>query len=39
MELQQVTTDKVVKQHNAITSGYHDFSACQLDILLCYWLV
>ena len=33
MELQQVTTDKVVKQHNAITSGYHDFSACQLDIL------
>ena len=33
MELAQVSTDALVKQHNAITSGRYDFSACQLDIM------
>ena len=33
MELPQVSTDALVKQHNAITSGRYDFSACQLDIM------
>lgn len=34
MELIDVNTDdKVILQHNAITSGRYDFSACQLDIL------
>ena len=33
MELAQTSTDALVKQHNAITSGRYDFSACQLDIM------
>jgi plasmid replication initiation protein len=33
MELLEVTADKIVKQHNAITSGRYDFSACQLDVM------
>lgn len=33
MENSEVTTDKIVKQHNAITSGRYDFSACQLDVM------
>lgn len=34
MELRDVNIDdKVILQHNAITSGRYDFSACQLDIL------
>lgn len=34
MELRDVNIDdKVIFQHNAITSGRYDFSACQLDIL------
>jgi plasmid replication initiation protein len=34
MELRDVNQDeKVILQHNAITSGRYDFSSCQLDIL------
>lgn len=33
MELSQITPDTLIKQHNDITSGKYDFSACQLDIL------
>lgn len=33
MELQKIPSEKKIKQHNAITSGRYDFSACQLDIL------
>ena len=33
MELQEVSLEKKIKQHNTITSGRYDFSACQLDIL------
>lgn len=33
MEIQELTPDKLVMQHNAITSGRYDFSACQLDVL------
>ena len=29
----QTIGDKVYKQHNAITSGRYDFTACQLDVL------
>lgn len=33
MELSLTSLDKQYKQHNAITSGRFDFSACQMDIL------
>jgi plasmid replication initiation protein len=33
MELQKTASEKKIKQHNTITSGRYDFSACQLDIL------
>jgi plasmid replication initiation protein len=33
MELQKVNDSKTIKQHNTITSGRYDFTACQLDIL------
>ena len=33
MELTAQVEDKMIMQHNAITSGRYDFSACQLDIL------
>lgn len=33
MELNQVDLNKQIVQHNALTSGRYDFSACQLDIL------
>lgn len=33
MELQKKPSEKKIKQHNAITSGRYDFSACQLDVL------
>ncbi|SDY06428.1 replication initiation protein [Flavobacterium degerlachei] len=33
MELSRVTDEALVKQHNTITSGRYDFSACQLDVL------
>jgi plasmid replication initiation protein len=33
MELQNIDVVKTVKQHNTITSGRYDFTACQLDIL------
>ncbi|MCY1663850.1 replication initiation protein [Chryseobacterium sp. SL1] len=34
MKLRDINPDeKVILQHNAITSGRYDFSACQLDIL------
>lgn len=33
MELQKTTPEKKIKQHNTITSGRYDFSACQLDVL------
>lgn len=34
MELRDINQDeKVILQHNAITSGRYDFSSCQLDIL------
>ncbi len=33
MDLQQIPDDKIIKQHNTITSGRYDFSSCQLDIL------
>ena len=33
MELQKSPSEKKIKQHNAITSGRYDFSACQLDVL------
>lgn len=33
MKLQNVPLDKKVKQHNDITSGRYDYSACQLDVL------
>jgi plasmid replication initiation protein len=33
MELQKIVIEKKIKQHNTITSGRYDFSACQLDVL------
>ena len=33
MELQKTASEKKIKQHNTITSGRYDFSACQLDVL------
>lgn len=33
MELQNVDVIKTIKQHNTITSGRYDFTACQLDIM------
>ena len=33
MEIQKTPSEKKIKQHNTITSGRYDFSACQLDIL------
>lgn len=33
MDLQNIPLEKKIKQHNAITSGRYDFSACQLDVL------
>jgi plasmid replication initiation protein len=33
MELQKPPSEKKIKQHNTITSGRYDFSACQLDVL------
>jgi hypothetical protein len=33
MEIQEITNDKLILQHNAITSGRYDFSACELDIM------
>ena len=33
METQKSPSEKKIKQHNTITSGRYDFSACQLDIL------
>ncbi|SNA31805.1 replication initiation protein A [Flavobacterium psychrophilum] len=33
MELQKITSEKKIKQHNTITSGRTDYSACQLDVL------
>lgn len=33
MELQHISSEKKIVQHNAITSGRYDFTACQLDIL------
>lgn len=33
MELQNPPSEKKIKQHNTITSGRYDFSACQLDVL------
>jgi plasmid replication initiation protein len=33
MELQKTPSEKTIKQHNTITSGRTDYSACQLDVL------
>nr|WP_012660672.1 replication initiation protein [Pedobacter sp. BG5]ACM47724.1 putative replication protein [Pedobacter sp. BG5] len=33
MEIQDTGSDKLIIQHNAITSGRYDFSACELDIM------
>jgi plasmid replication initiation protein len=33
MKLQKTTLEKKIKQHNTITSGRTDYSACQLDVL------
>jgi plasmid replication initiation protein len=33
MEIVEIQTDKLILQHNAITSGRYDFSACELDIM------
>lgn len=33
MELQKTAPEKKIKQHNTITSGRTDYSACQLDVL------
>lgn len=33
MELQKTPSEKKIKQHNTITSGRTDYSACQLDVL------
>jgi plasmid replication initiation protein len=33
MESKKTTLEKKIKQHNTITSGRYDFSACQLDVL------
>ncbi|WP_156169875.1 replication initiation protein, partial [Sphingobacterium sp. IITKGP-BTPF85] len=33
MEIVEVNSDKLILQHNAITSGRYDFSACELDIM------
>ena len=33
MESQKTPSEKKIKQHNTITSGRYDFSACQLDVL------
>jgi plasmid replication initiation protein len=33
METQNTLPEKKIKQHNTITSGRYDFSACQLDVL------
>ena len=33
MKLQNLPSEKKIKQHNTITSGRTDYSACQLDVL------
>jgi plasmid replication initiation protein len=33
MGLKKIPQEKKIKQHNTITSGRYDFSACQLDVL------
>lgn len=33
MKIQDTITDKLILQHNAITSGRYDFSSCELDIM------
>lgn len=33
MELKKIPQERKIKQHNTITSGRYDFSACQLDVL------
>src|SRR5215211_7875396 len=33
MELHEVTHGREIMQHNAITSGRYEYSACQLDII------
>jgi hypothetical protein len=33
MESQKTPSENKIKQHNTITSGRYDFSACQLDVL------
>ena len=33
MESQKISSENKIKQHNTITSGRYDFSACQLDVL------
>jgi plasmid replication initiation protein len=33
MELNEIDPNKTIVQHNAITSGRYDFSACQMDVL------
>lgn len=33
MELQNIPQERKIKQHNTISSGRYDFSACQLDVL------
>ena len=33
MDITRINPDKSIVQHNAITSGRYDFTACQLDIL------
>jgi plasmid replication initiation protein len=33
MELQNIAQERKIKQHNTISSGRYDFSACQLDVL------
>jgi plasmid replication initiation protein len=33
MDFQNIPLEKKIKQHNTITSGRYDFSACQLDVL------
>jgi len=33
VKIQDTITDKLILQHNAITSGRYDFSSCELDIM------
>lgn len=33
MEIKELSNDRLIMQHNAITSGRYDFSACELDVL------